>query len=149
MRRAPHGPRDHGSFAARELEPDAERFDDQQDVGEENRAVDAQALDRLERHLRRRVGVPAKLEEREALTQRAILRQVASGLAHQPDRRVRGGLPSRGAQQREICQRHSWSVPAQRGWNQGWRGFMIRAMSYISGKQAFLDDSGAPALYAS
>ena len=38
---------DHRTLAFRELEPDAERLDDQKDIGEENRRVDAQTRDGL------------------------------------------------------------------------------------------------------
>ena len=39
------------------VEADAHRLEDEQDVGEDDRRVDAEALDRRERHLGRGVGV--------------------------------------------------------------------------------------------
>ena len=86
VRLRPHGAVDHRALALRELEPDAERLDDQQDVGEEDRRVDAEALDGLERDLGGRLGVVAELEEAVALAQRAVLGHVAPGLTHEPDR---------------------------------------------------------------
>src|SRR5262249_4438244 len=84
------------------------------------------------------------------LAQRTILGQVASGLTHQPDRRVRSGFPSRGTEQREIVRCHRASVPARGRWNQGRAGFMIRTMPYISGQQAFphiLRDEGVSVMF--
>jgi hypothetical protein len=90
---------DHRPFAPGELEPDAERLDDQQDVGEEDRRVDAEPRDRLERDLRRRLRIARELEEAVALAHGAIFRQVAAGLPHEPHRRVRSGLATRRAQE--------------------------------------------------
>ncbi len=93
---------DHRAVALRELEPDAERLEDEQDVGEEDRGVDAEPLDRLERDLGGRLGSCAELEEAEALAHRAVLGHVAAGLAHEPDRRVRRRLAASGAEQGRI-----------------------------------------------
>src|SRR2546427_11937309 len=85
-----------------ELEPDVERLDDQENVGEQDRRVHAQTVDGLERDLRRRLRVPTKLQEAEPLPHRAVLGEVAAGLAHEPDGRVRHRLAARGAQERSI-----------------------------------------------
>src|SRR5262249_59547396 len=61
---------------------------------EEDGSVDAELLDRGDRHLGRGVGRLAQLEEAELLADGAILGLVAAGLPHEPDRRVRRGLAS-------------------------------------------------------
>ena len=61
-----------------------------QDVGKQDRAVEAEAADRLERDLGGRLAVVDQLEEPALLgPQRAIFGQVAAGLTHQPDRAAR------------------------------------------------------------
>ncbi len=65
--------------------PSAQRH--HQDVGEQDRAVEAEAADRLQRDLGRRLAVGGELEEAALLRpQRAIFGEIAPRLAHQPDR---------------------------------------------------------------
>jgi hypothetical protein len=91
----------HRPLALRELQSDVERLDDEQDVGEEDRRVHAEAPHRLQRDLGGRLGVAAQLEEAVARAQRAVLRQVAARLPHEPHRRDRRRLtPGRAQQQR-------------------------------------------------
>ena len=59
-----------------------------QDVGEQDRGVDADEVDRLQRDLDGELGRPAHLEEAVLLADRAVLGEVATGLSHHPDRRV-------------------------------------------------------------
>ena len=99
---AAHGTVDHRPLALGELEPHAERLDDQQDIGEEDRRVDAEPLDRLQRDLGRRLRRLGELEERVTRAQRAVLRQVASGLAHEPHRGEGRRPAARGEQQRRV-----------------------------------------------
>ncbi len=78
------------------LEPDflAERVGDHQDVGKDDRRIEPEAPDRLQGHLDRLVRRVAEFEKR--LGRRAdgaILRQIAPGLPHQPDRRRRKARP--------------------------------------------------------
>src|SRR5205809_276128 len=96
---AAQGAPDDGPLATRELEPDVERLDDQEDVGEQDRRVDAQTVDGLERDLRRRLRVPAELEKPEPLPHRTVLGQVTACLAHQPHGGVRHRRAARGAQE--------------------------------------------------
>src|SRR5438132_569277 len=96
------GAPDEGALAPGELEPDVERLDDQENIGEQDRGIDAQTVDGLERHFRRGLGVPAELEEPEPLAHRTVLRQVAARLAHEPDGGVRHRRAARGAQERSI-----------------------------------------------
>ncbi len=66
----------------------AERVGEDENVGEQDRRVEAEAADRLQRRLDRERGVIAKIEKRRGLGPKlAIFRQVAPGLAHEPDRR--------------------------------------------------------------
>ena len=121
--RRPDGTMDDGAFTLGELEPHAEGLDDQQDVGEEDRRVDPESLHRLQGHFGGRLRVPAQLEKAEASAQGAVLRQIATGLAHEPHGRERGRLPPGGAQERKVCAglvtRHAWQptrrVPANQG----------------------------------
>src|SRR3546814_12071807 len=56
-----------------------------EDIGKQDRAVETETPDRLQRHFGRRLGIVAELEEPAlGLPQRAIFGQIASGLAHQP-----------------------------------------------------------------
>ena len=66
----------------------AHRLDRDQDVGEEDRRVDAELLDGQQGDLRRELRLLAQLHERVLLAHRAVLRLVAPGLAHDPDRRA-------------------------------------------------------------
>jgi hypothetical protein len=62
---------------------------DDEDVRKEDRAVEAEAPDRLQRHFGRGLGIVAELEEATlGLPQRAIFGQVPPRLAHQPQRRA-------------------------------------------------------------
>jgi hypothetical protein len=74
-------------FAGLEAQLLAERVRHDQDIGEQDCAVEAEAPDRLERDLGRGVGIEDELEKA-ALSrpERAILGQIASRLPHQPDR---------------------------------------------------------------
>ena len=91
---------DDRALALGELEPDAERLDDQQNVGEEDRRIDAQTGDGLQRDLGGRLRISGELEKAVALAHRAVLRHVAAGLAHEPHRRVRRRLAAGGAEER-------------------------------------------------
>ena len=68
-----------------EIEADAERLERQQQIGKENRGVDFDPADRLQRHLGREVGRTTQVEQRVALAQRAVFAHVAAGLTHEPD----------------------------------------------------------------
>ena len=79
-----------GTFAF--LEPDllAERIGHHEDVGEDDGGIEPEPPHRLQRDLDRLVRRVAEFEERaRRRPDGAILRQVAPGLAHQPDRRRR------------------------------------------------------------
>ena len=66
----------------------AERVRDHEDVGEQDRGVEIEAPDRLERDLGRGFGRIAEIEEAARLGAKlAIFGKIASRLPHQPDRR--------------------------------------------------------------
>ena len=74
-----------GTLAGLEAHVLAERIGNHQDVGKQDRGVEAEPPDRLQRGFDRGLGVVAELKERAGLsTDRPVFRQVASGLAHQP-----------------------------------------------------------------
>ena len=90
---------DRRPFAADEVEPDAHRLERQQQIREEDRRVDLDPADRLQRDFGREIGRPAELEQRVALAQRAVLAHVAAGLAHEPDRRGVDRLQAAGSEE--------------------------------------------------
>src|SRR5439155_1171748 len=73
-------------------DPDAHAEDGKHDVGEHHRGVDAVRVDRLQRHLRAQLRIPDDVEQPVTLPQLAGLRQRASRLTHEPDRRAFHGL---------------------------------------------------------
>ena len=94
------------ALAGDEPEVGAQSVRDQQDVGEEDRRVEAVAADRLERDLGGEVGVVAQRQEIARLrARRAVLRQVASGLTHHPDRRDGKRFAREGAQKQFVFHR--------------------------------------------
>src|SRR5476651_1168986 len=75
-----------GAFAC--FEPDflAESVGDHEDIGENDRGIEAEALYRLKRDLDSLLRRVAEFEEGFGRgTDRAVFRQVTSGLTHQPD----------------------------------------------------------------
>ena len=74
-------------FALGKFELKPQRLEDQQDVGEQNRGVDAQHFGGGDGHFRGQVGPFAQLEERNFRANGPILGHVPAGLPHQPDRR--------------------------------------------------------------
>ena len=79
-----------------EVERDAHRLERQQQIGKQDRRVDLDAADRLQRDFGGEIGRAADVEQRIALAQRAVLAHVAAGLAHEPDRRGVDRLPPAG-----------------------------------------------------
>ena len=93
-----NGVLDGRAFAANEIEPDAHRFERQQEIREENRGVDVDPANRLQRDFGRQIGRAAQLEQGVAFAQRAVLAHVAPGLAHEPDWRGVDGLEAAGSE---------------------------------------------------
>ncbi len=66
----------------------SERMRNHQNVREQDRGVEAEAPDRLQRHFGRQLGRKTEVEETAGLPRdRPILRKIAAGLPHHPDRR--------------------------------------------------------------
>ena len=87
--------REPRAFARLERHLAAERVRHDQNVGKENRGVEAKAPDRLQGHFGRPFGREAQVEEASRFrAQRAIFGQIAPGLAHEPHRRC--GLAAAG-----------------------------------------------------
>ena len=86
-------PLEFRSFALGEVQPEAHRVGDGQDVGKEDRGIEREAIEGLQRHfgcIRRVLG---ECEEAAGLLAGCVVfREVAARLAHQPDRRVFGFL---------------------------------------------------------
>jgi hypothetical protein len=69
----------------------------EQDVREQDGGVDPDDADRLDRHLGRQLGGLAESQEVGFFADRAVLGQVAAGLAHHPYRAPLGRLAAAGA----------------------------------------------------
>jgi hypothetical protein len=83
---------DDGPHPGRDLEFDPHRLEGHDDVGEEDRGVDAQAANRLERRLRSELRGPADLQDVVRRAQLPVLGQAATRLSHEPDGRGVDGL---------------------------------------------------------
>ena len=78
------------AFADLEPHRTAERIGDHKDVREDDRGVEMEAADRLQRDLGGVIRREAQIEKAAGLgAQFAIFRQIAAGLPHHPDRRHR------------------------------------------------------------
>ena len=66
----------HGSFAAGEVQTQAHRLENQQQIGEQDRRIDAQPVDRLDHHLGTQGRIFTEPEKTDLRAQLAVLRQV-------------------------------------------------------------------------
>gem|GEM_PF-5646850 len=80
----------------------AQRFEAGEDIREHHHAVDVVAVVRLERNLLGDVGRLDGFAEAVPLPKFAVLRQVAAGLTHQPDRRALGALAAGGTDEQRV-----------------------------------------------
>ena len=83
-----------------EVDLNAHALERRHDVAEEDRGVHAEPPDRLDRHLGGELGRLGQGEEVGLLADLAVLGQVATGLAHDPHRRVRRRLTPAGSEER-------------------------------------------------
>jgi hypothetical protein len=93
------------------LEPDLlpQRIGHDQNVGKDDRGIEPEPPHRLQGHLDRLVRRVAEIEERAGRRpHRAIFRQIASRLTHQPDRRRREARSCQGLQ--ELSRSHFLSL---------------------------------------
>ena len=81
------------AFACREAQAEPQRLEGQQDVGECDRGIDAEARDGLQRDLGGELGIMAQVEDGMALPELAVLRHVPTRLPHEPDWSDVGALP--------------------------------------------------------
>ena len=95
--RRPYRVLDRRSLALDEVELEAHRREGQQQVGKEDRGVEVDDVERLERDDDGELRLAAELEQGVLLPERAVLRKVAAGLTHEPDgrgvHRLRAGTP--------------------------------------------------------
>ncbi len=93
------------TFALGEVQTEAHRVRNRQDVGEQNRRVEIETAQRLQGYLAGELGVFAQVEKTACLLARgSILGQVTPRLAHDPDRRGVGGLAQQSPDQAIILQ---------------------------------------------
>ena len=71
-------------------------------IGEDDRRIDAEPLDRRAHHFAAALRIAAELEEAHLLADRAVLRHVAAGLAHEPDGRVVDRLAAARAEEHAV-----------------------------------------------
>ncbi len=90
---------DSRPLARREGERNAERLERNEKVGKEDRGIEAELADRLERDLDRELRSPADLEKRVRFPDLPIFRKVATRLAHEPDGRPVDRLAAAGFQE--------------------------------------------------
>ncbi len=92
---------EHRALAVAKRDRLAERMRHHQYVREQDRRIHAEAADRLQRRLGGELGREAEIEEGwGAFPELAIFRQVAPGLAHQPERRHRQSFAGKRPQER-------------------------------------------------
>src|SRR5690606_25266328 len=92
-------------LALGEVQAEAHRVGNGEDVREEDRGVERKALQRLQRDFARELVIAAQVEEAARTSAGgAVLGQVATGLAHQPHGRVLGGLAPQRAQEGIVLQ---------------------------------------------
>ena len=88
------GVMDHRSLARHEVDLDPHRHQRQQDISENDRGVQVEPLERLERDAGGQLGLGADVEEAMLLANLPVLGQVSPGLTHQPHRRAVDLLPA-------------------------------------------------------
>ena len=95
LKRSPSGKRvEPRAFAHLETHRTPERVGNHQNVGEDDRGIEAEAPDRLQRDLGGEIRVEAEIEETAGLgADLAIFGQIAASLPHHPDRRDFAFLP--------------------------------------------------------
>ena len=85
---APRANRLRDLRSRRERHANAEGIERQEDVGEEDRGIQLEPPQRLQRHFSGEVRRPAQVQKIDAAAQFAVFRQVAAGLAHDPEWRA-------------------------------------------------------------
>ena len=97
------------AFAGLEAHRSAERVGNDENVREDDRGVEVEAADRLQRHFGGEFRREAQIEKAAGLgADFAVFRQIAAGLPHHPERRHRlaaaGKHLKKGFDGRDLCQ---------------------------------------------
>ena len=104
------------AFALGKRQAQAHRVGDGEDVGEQDRGVELEALQRLQGDFAGELGVLRQAHEAAgALAGGAVLRKVAAGLAHYPDRGGVGRFAAQGAQEAIVLQRGIHQINVRTG----------------------------------
>ena len=93
---------DVGTLTRRETQPQPQRFEGEENVGEQNRRIHAEALHGLEGHLGSELGGVTQIEDGVLLAQPAVLRHIAPRLPHEPDRCDVGVFPAAGLKKAQL-----------------------------------------------
>jgi hypothetical protein len=93
VRGRPHRVLELRTLTLGKIEAETHRIRNGENVGKKNRCVEREALERLERHFAGKLRCGAQLHERTGFLARgAVLREITSGLPHDPHRRHVHGL---------------------------------------------------------
>jgi hypothetical protein len=103
--RGAHGTLELGPLAGLEFQPEIHRMRNGENVREQNRGIQGISVDRLQGDLAGHIGIGAHGQEVSgARASRAIFRQIAARLAHEPNRPAWRRLAQQGAQQQIVLQ---------------------------------------------
>ena len=92
-----------GTFAGLEFQPQVHRMRNRENVREQDGGIERKSVDGLQGDLARDLGVGAHLEKAAGpLPRRAVFRQIAARLAHEPNRPARRRFAQQGAQQQIV-----------------------------------------------
>ena len=115
-------------LALDEVQAEPHGVGNREDVGKDDRGVEGVAPDRLQGDLARELGRLRQCEETSRLAARlVVLGQVAAGLPHDPDRRVRRGLAQERAQENVVRHGREFSH-ALTSADRGRRGSLARSV---------------------
>ncbi len=106
----PNGSATTGPTPGDDLETDADGRDGHDDVGEEDRGVDAVTPHRLQRDLGGELGIADRLEDAGRPAQPSVLGQRPARLAHEPHRHLLDGLAPAGPQEGRVGERHGTTL---------------------------------------
>ena len=106
------GARNRGPSPSTNSRPESHRPGDGQDVGEQDRRIEREPVQRLQGDLARELrGAAQRKEAAGARPRRPIFGEIATGLAHEPDRRTVDGFPRKRPQQTIIHRSRPSSGP--------------------------------------
>ncbi len=103
------------SLAGREVKGQSHDFEREKKIGEDDGRIDPENLGRFNGDLGRDLRLLTDLNQGILLADGAVLRHIASSLAHEPDRRALRGLSLGGANKQRVGGRHEPSNLASLG----------------------------------